>query len=451
MGRALSYSLNPVDHVLLVTHESLQQRGYCGLSVLLIAELEGRLDPRELEAALRRLGQTYPALSAHIRFRPIFQWPYWHIAADARLEDAIEYKYHRVETAKDDGWAPLNHAIDDPVDVRRGPQLRFVHVDFGNGRHRIGLRWAHALMDFEGAHLLLRCLHDLMTGQKPLLDPDPLAVPPPPFRPWFPKSILRKWQGQWRYIVCDRFHQPRIVRKPEGAPQTCRFVVRRYDAAARRRFEQAAKARTAPGPLRYSRAMIVALGRTYLKMCIEKGRPREHYLFPLPLPLPRSGPRPGVHGNHVTIPWVVFTAADLADWTTADAVAARQFREFFEKHHDEATWMMYKESSWWSFALTRWFTSHRMPRAAAGFTGYQFDDTVTRLGSAVITNLAGAGPMNCHPGWMLGRTTYGDTMSLSITYFEDYFDTPNVIEFFDRLETELGINETARLAAATDR
>ena len=74
---------------------------------------------------------------------------------------------------------------------------------------------------------------------------------------------------------------------------------------------------------------------------------------------------------------------------------------------------------------------------AAGLTGYQFDDSVTHLGSAVVTNLAGAGPMNCHPGWMFGRTTFGDRMSLSLTYFEVYFDTPNVERFFDLMEQEL--------------
>lgn len=437
LGRGKTYPLNPADHVLLVTHESLQYRGYCGLNVMLIADLEGRLEPAELSEAVRELGRRYPALSAHIKFKPILNQPYWHIAEDAQLEDAVEYVYHRIDPQSDDGLTPLSHALNDRVDVRRGPQLRLVHVDFGDGRHRIGLRWEHALMDVEGAHRLLRCLHEIMSGMEPTLDPDPLAVLPPPFTPRFPKSILRVWQGQWRYVACDCLQQPRIVGKPETTSQRCLFTLRSYDAEKRKQFEELAKARTSAGPLRYSRAMIVALGRTYLRMCTEKGRPRSHYMFPLPLPLNRNGPRPGVHGNYVTIPWIIFRTADLADWTTADAVAATQFREFFEKHRDEATWMMYKQAAAWHFGLTRWFTTHRKPRAAAGFTGYQFDDSVTRLGQAVITNLAGAGPMNCHPGWMLGRTTYGDRMSLSITYFEDYFDTPNVIEFFDLLEKEL--------------
>lgn len=437
MTGPISYPLSPVDYVLLVTHESLQQRGYSGLSVMLIADLEGPLDRGELAAAVRELGRLYPALSAHICFRPLFHQPYWHISGNERFEDAVEYDYHAIDAAGDNGWGPLQRAIDIPVNVREGPQLRLVHVDFGDGRHRLGLRWGHALMDIEGGHLLMQCLHAVLTGREPPLGRDPAAVCPAPFRPRFPLSVRRAFQGRLRYAVCDRYHQPRIVRKPEGAAQRCSFVHRTYDAARRQRFEALARARTAEGPLRYSRAILVALGRAYLKMCAERGRPRSHYLFPQPLPLARTGPRPGVHGNHVTIPWIVFTAEDLADRRRADAAAARQFAEFFERRLDEATWMMYRASARWPLAVTRWLTSHRMPRAAAGFTGYQFDNSFIELGRARVTNLSGAGAMNCHPGWLLGRTTFGDRMSLSITYFEDHIDPVSVTDFFDLLETEM--------------
>ena len=99
--------------------------------------------------------------------------------------------------------------------------------------------------------------------------------------------------------------------------------------------------------------------------------------------------------------------------------------------------MMYRASARWPLAVTRWLTSHRMPRAAAGFTGYQFDNSLSELGRARVTNLSGAGAMNCHPGWLLGRTTFGDRMSLSITYFEDHIDPSSVTDFFDLLETEM--------------
>ena len=81
--------------------------------------------------------------------------------------------------------------------------------------------------------------------------------------------------------------------------------------------------------------------------------------------------------------------------------------------------------------------THKVPRAAAGLTSYRFDDSVTRLGAARIMNLTLAVTMNCHPGWILAESTYGEAMSISVTYFEDYLDQASVIEFLERLERRL--------------
>ncbi|HKQ49954.1 MAG TPA: hypothetical protein VJZ71_17905 [Phycisphaerae bacterium] len=433
----MDYPLNPVDHVLLVTHESLRHRGYCGLSVMLIVDLEGPLPQAELQRALHRLGTCYPALSAHIRYSSILHRPSWHLVGREPLEEAVEYEHHQLDPERDDILAPLNRVIDDPVNVHEGRQLRLVHIEMPGERHRLALRWAHPLMDIEGGHALLGALHDILCGREPSLNPDPAAAFPEPFAAGFPAAQLRAWQGRFLYASYDRLRQPRIVQRPEAAPQHCRVALRAYVGEQRARFEALAKERTAPGPLRYSRAILVALARAYHQMATNQGRPRSHYLFPQSLPLARKGPRPGVCGNHVSIPWIVFAASDLEDRAKADAVAGRQFRDFFEKRRDQAMWYMYRAAARWPFGVTRWLTTHRLPRAAAGFTGYQFDQSVTHLGSARIVNLSGAGPMNCHPGWMFGRTTFGDRMNLSVTYFEDYFDTPNVERFLDLMEQEL--------------
>jgi hypothetical protein len=434
---ALAYPLSPVDYVLLVTHESLRQRGYCGLSVMLIADLEGPLRPADLQRALRRLGVCYPALSAHIRYSPVLHRPIWQLEGDEPYEEAVEYEHHVLDPDREDILAPLNRAIDDPVDVHHGRQLRLIHIEMPGERHRLALRWAHPLMDIEGGHALLGALHDLMCDRKPSLDPDPAAAFPDPFSAGFLAGRLRAWQGRLLYAYYDQFRQPRIVQRPETALQSCRIALRTYSGEQRARFEGLAKERTSPGPLRYSRAILVALARAYHLTAKKQGRPRAHYIFPQSLPLPRAGPRPGVCGNYVSIPWIVFAARDLDDRAKADAVAARQLRDFSNKRRDQAMWYMYRAAARWPFGVTQWLTSHRFPRAAAGFTGYQFDSSVTHLGSARVTNLAGAGPMNCHPGWMFGRTTFGDRMNLSISYFEDYFDTPNVERFLELMEQEL--------------
>lgn len=437
MGQLQEYPLNPVDNILLATHESLRQRGYCGLSVMLIADVEGPLDARDVSAGVQRLGREYPALSARIRLTGVLGRARWQIPADASLEAAIEYQYRCVDEEEGDVDAPLRDAIEDSVDPTSGPQLRLVHVQMAEDRHRLGLRWPHHLMDLEGAHLLLRELHAVLCGEPITLGRDPRATLAPPFRPAFPTSLWRSWQGLLQHYHHCTAHQPRIIGKPEDQRKVSNFQLRRYGAESLRRFGAVTNERTAPGPLRYTRGLMIAIARTYLDICTERGRPREQYLFSQALPVPREGPRPGIHGNHVTIPWVAFTSDDLANWTTADATAARQLANYKKNRRDEADWEMLRAAYRWPFALARWVMTHQAPRGAAGFTSYRFGDTVTRLGNARITNLAAVGPMNCHPGWIVASSTYNENMSIAVTFFEDYIDCPSVTEFLDRLECHL--------------
>ncbi|MFH1419766.1 MAG: hypothetical protein ABII12_15950 [Planctomycetota bacterium] len=438
MAAAQRYPLNPVDHILLATHESLRRRGYCGLSVVLLADLEGPLDSAALRSAVRRVGRTFPALSARIRFTPIMRRACWEVAGDADTEEAISYEYHKLCVASEDTLAPISRVMGETIDLTHAPHVRLIHVETGKDRHRLGLCWAHPLMDLEGGHVLLRELHAVLCGEPTKLDPDPRATHPRPFKHAFPVSFFRAWQGRFRHAYYDSFRQPRLIGRPDVSHKACGFQTRRYDADFRRRFESIAKERTRPGPLRYTRALLIGIARTYLAMAEDRGRPRDHFLFPQALPVPRPRHRPGVHGNYVTIPWVVFKRSELHDWRCADVAALRQFADYSRKSRDAATWEMFRAMQRWPFAVSRYLSEHRIPRGAAGFTSYRFDDSVTRIGHASITNLAGGGPMNCHPGWIVANTTYGDTMTISLTYFEDYVDPASATEFLDRLELEIG-------------
>jgi hypothetical protein len=435
----VQYPLNPIDLVLLATHESLRSRGYCGLSVMLIADIEGPLPSGPLRDAVQRLGRLYPALSARIRFTPILRRVRWSVAPNAIGEEQVTYEHHSAGPGDPNVDEPLRRAMDEPVDLARGPSLRVVHVQLADDRHRVGLRWAHPLMDLEGAHLLLRELDRLMRGEPPILDRDPRAVFPRPF-PWrFPNSFVRVWQGRALHVYQDSFRQPRVVARPENATQRVNFLLRRYDVDARRRFEAFAREHTTAGPMRYSRAVMIGLARVYVAMATERGRPRDHYLFSHALPLPRPGPRPGVHGNHVTIPWLVLPAGCVGDWGRADEEVARQFVEYHAKSRDQAMWEMSRATAAWPFPLARFMARHRIPRGAVSCTGYRFDDTVERIGDAAITNLTAAGPPNCHPGWIVAYTTFKDSMSLALTFFEDYVDPTSAVEILDRVEDEIGL------------
>ncbi len=442
VGRALSYPLNPVDNALLATHESLRWRGYCGLSVMLIAELEGELDPTEMRAAVRQLGLRYPVLSAHIRYTPLLRRAYRNITPDAPLAEAIEYEHHPAGDGQQDGWALLQRALGDSVDLSRGSQVRLVHVESGKGRHLVGLRWAHPLMDFEGGHMLFKELHAALCGQPATLAGEPGVAERRPYDWRFPGSLLRVWQGRLRYARLQRFHQPRLVGKPELQHKKCNFLVRTFGAARRSRFEELAKHRCSAGPLLYSRAMMVGVALTYLRMATQRGRPRDRLIFSQPLPIPRQGSRPSIQGNYVTTPCVAFLASELADWATADAAVVRNFKEYRQESHDEAMWEMYRATQRWPLPWVRMLVTHRIPRVASYCTGYRFGGDTTHLGRARIINLCGSGPPNCHPGWLVGFTTFGEGMTISITFFEDYVDRQTARDFLHDLEAEiLGLTE----------
>jgi hypothetical protein len=312
-----------------------------------------------------------------------------------------------------------------------------VHVNAGAQRHRLALIWGHYLMDLEGGYALLSELDAMLRGQEPVFRRDPLATPLRPYRRWFPKSWWRLWQGRLRHLGLCLVHQPRIVEKPKERPKLANFELRRYDAAFRRRFEAVARARTAPGPMRYSRGCLIAAARTYLDMCLERGRPRERYVFMQVMRLPQHGPRLQLHGNYVSIPWVSFRRASLTNWAAADAAAFRQLHDHSQNGRAEANWEMLLATARWPFPLARYFATHRMPRSAAGFSSFRFGEHVTRLGRARITNLVQVVTMNCHPGWILSESTFRDGMSVSIGYFENFVDPASVSEFLDRLEAKL--------------
>jgi hypothetical protein len=404
---------------------------------MLLADVEGPLDPSDLAAAVRKLGHAFPALSSHVRYTPLLKRAYWSIDNKSDAGDAIAYEHHSLEEEGQDAHEPLRRALDEPVDPTHGPQLRLVHVQTAPSRHRLGLRWLHPLMDLEGGHRLLGELHAALTGKPFSLSGDPTAVHARPFSTPYPRSLRRVWQGRLRHAYYDMFEQPRVVGKPEKQDKIVNYRVQHYDAESRMRFEAVAKERSQAGPLLYTRALMVGIARTYLAMAAERGRRRSHYLFSQALPVPRQGPRPGIHGNYVTIPWIVFKESDLKSWERADAVALQQFTDYTDKKRDEATWEMLRALQHWPFALARCLTEHRIPRGAAGFTSYRFDDTVAALGDAKITNLAGVGPMNCHPGWIVDKTQYARTMTLCLTFFEDYLDTESAEEFLRRLRSEI--------------
>jgi hypothetical protein len=422
--------------MLLATHEALRRRGYCGLNVLLIAEVDGPLRAGDLREAVRAVALAHPALSARLDFTRILRRARWALPTASSPEHAIAFEDLSDVSAGQAAEAALQGLLHESIYLSRGLGIRIAFQQLDARRSRLALRWPHCFMDLSGAMYLLNELHAVLSGGSPEHGRDGASAPPP-FATPFPLSLWRAARGTARHLSYCLFNQPRLVRKPEGTSPTARFMVRSFGPAERREFERVARERTSEGPMRYSRAVMIAVMRSYLKMSRERGRPRKRLLCSHAMPLPGSDRRTSPYGNHVTLPWIALSADELASWTAADAAARRQLEQYTTRRRDEANWLMLRAAQRWPFPLIRYLARHRHPRGAVGLTSFRFGDRPLRLGPAEITDLTVTGTMNCHPGWIVADSMYRDRFAISIGYFENFVDPLSMREFLDRLERTL--------------
>lgn len=438
VNRPVRFPLNAADRLLLELHLSLQERGYCGLNVLLVADLDGPLDPEALRKAADRVGQAFPSLSARISYSPF--WPRArhelnHAANPNRL-NAFEHRY--LAETEAGAAAALQSLLNHRFDVTRGPHVLLLHLQTAPTRHKLALLWSHHLMDLEGAHRLLIELDNAMSSRPPALSPDLDLTPPPPM-PYF---CFRRHYLNWRAMISRVRHAiispQRPVKSPPSSDRSAGFVVREFTAAETRRFEHLAKQRVSPGPMRYTRYFLAAAARA----CVEApptGRPTPAgvQLFSHVEPLRHHGPRRGIHGNYLTIPWFKVHDADTRTWAAVDAALSPQVIEYRIDGHVEADWCGMSDLAFYPGPVMRRLMRRRAPRAVASLTSFRFGDAPENLGDARITNLTCAGTMSRDPGIMIARSTFADRMSMSVSYFADYVSRNRAADFLRALEARM--------------
>ncbi len=436
MSRPVRFPLNAADRLLLELHFSLQERGYCGLNVLLIADLEGPLDPAALQAATERVGRAFPSLSARITYSRF--WPRARHQLDPGADPARAILYDHRKTSESEIPAALNELLNHRFDVTHGPHIILHHLELAPMRHKLALIWTHHLMDLEGAHKLLIELDNALHNRAPTLSPD-LNLVPPPAMPYFSfRRHYLNWRGIFKRVGHAVLSDPRPAAAPESADRSAGFVLRNFTAAETRRFEQLATQRMSPGPMLYTRYLLAAAARA----CVESP-PTGHpilagtQLFSHVEPLRHHGPRRGIHGNYLTIPWFKIKDSDAAAWPTIDAALSPQILKYRNEGHVEADWCGMCDLTLYPGPALRKLMRRRASRAVASLTSYRFADAPAILGTARVTNLACAGTMSRDPGIMIARSTFADTMSISVSFFADYLSRDQAAAFLARLEARM--------------
>jgi len=414
----------------------LQERDYCGLNVLLLADLEGPLNPAELRAAAERVGRAFPSLSARITYSPV--WPRARHQIDPQTDPAraIDYEHRRVAEA--DTGAALNRLMNHRFEVARGPQILLRHLEASPERHTLALVWAHHLMDLEGAHCLLTELGNALADRAPDLPPDLNLVPPPAMSYFNPRRHFLNWKAIAKRVGHAISTAPPPIASSAPPDRSAGYVMRDFTPDQTRSFEQLAARRMSPGPMLYTRYFLASAARA----CVEappngqSSSPGLRY-FSHVEPLRHRGPRRGIHGNYLTIPWFHVPDAESRDWQALDAALTPQVLAYRADGHVEADWCGMSDLGFWPGPALRKLMRRRAPRAGASLTSYRFGKLPAALGAARVRNLSCAGTMSRDPGIMIARSTFADTMSISVSFFADYLAPEKAAAFLDRLDARM--------------
>lgn len=421
--------LNPIDNLFLATHESLQARGYCGLACMLIIELDGPLPAPDLARAISEVSRACPQLFSRIARGGL--------RSRACRASPAGYMTHEIAYCPQPPATPaerndlLAQAMNAPMNARRATDVSVLHFIDSPHKHWLGVCWPHYLMDLQGALVLLRQVDLRLRGMALTLRQD--SLPGPPFvstRGQRMRMGLR-WLRQYTHFA--RLRQPRLAAIPEVADCRPHFLSHELTPEHQARFREKCGSQLAPGPRLYMRGMMIALAREYVRMCRERGRPRDRYLFSHVMPAGDGRARAWPIGNEVVVPWVEFGADDLTDVAHADGVLRRQIgsdaQSCVRTEWTGAAWLQAMPFAW-----LRWLQRSRAPAAAGGLSPIRFDDGLTRLGQAEIANIIPLGTNNAHPGWLLLHSTYQSRANLSLVFYRDFLTVADAREFLARLE-----------------
>jgi len=126
-----------------------------------VMELDGRIDPADLKAAILHVYQQHPVLGARQGMSWFWGRPVWRAPQEADVIEAqarAAYQYDDLRE-RDDAQSVVDDLCQQRYvaewDLQRGPQMRFEHYDLPNDKTRLVIRWPHMLMDAEGAMWML--------------------------------------------------------------------------------------------------------------------------------------------------------------------------------------------------------------------------------------------------------------------------------------------------------
>ncbi len=435
------HDMTPYDRWFLASHQEQVAAGLPGHLCLLRLDLSGSLDVGRLRAAVAAAIRRHPITAARVRWRPLSGRAYWAVdpAEVPAPGDAPVISWDLRSDASPQRSADeiLTLRLREPQDPGATPQVRLLHFRLGTQAHQVVLRWPHYLMDLEGARLFMQSVAEADRGA---VEGDGSSVPPTEPPGWGRRRIRRTWQGlraQWRLARADN-----AIRTSRQTPNVAAasFLFRTWEAPIVTGLDRAAARLVQTGPLARTRVLLGAVLEAMDEMHESLGLDGKQYVVPLPLGVPREGPRRTATMNDITIPAIVAHRGLFSEPAALDAELARQIRAYRDSGLEEATWRVMTFAGLLRGLHYRWMIRRTLgrPRWTVGFTHYRAPPAgFARLAGCRVDNLMACGLPPVPPGLMLSFCRYGDRLNLGAAYHNHVWSAAEMEALLARIDAHL--------------
>jgi hypothetical protein len=324
-SRAASLPLTGADCFLLAFDGEV--RRWCGASHLsqLVLRLGPGLDPALLRKTLEELAVEAPILRAPVRRRGGLGPPVYRIDL-ARRAPAPSIKVHEAAGTQElPVPAPIMERLNDRLDARHGPLLRFDVVRYRDGSADLGMTWLHLLLDGTGSEHLLTWLDARARGEP--------RVPSASEEPPVPSAARRgarergreatRWRASLRALAA---RPPRSLAGPLArTPQRLGYDVHAFTPEETARItERAAKRAGFLTPMLF---YLAAALRAHHAVARQRGTRAASYVVPLPIDLRRKGSPGAIFRTHVSMLWFQVEPEQCEDFATLLSALKEQRRE----------------------------------------------------------------------------------------------------------------------------
>lgn len=455
--------LNPCDCLYLAHHRLTESRAHGGNISFMVLDAEGRADPRRVRAAYAAALRAHPVILAPLRISLLGGRPYWKLSETppGDLDLAVERGCTHDDLRHQPDWQDrLEHLCQTrnrtDWDLAEPPLIRIEHYDLPDDRTRFCFRFAHALLDAEGAQWFAAEMSRLQPPcdgaphSSPGDLPSGLARDDRPIDVLGGVPILRRLRMARRAFAADsdtkHLRSSTLIKGPYPRGLHPRYLHKLWPPARVRQLRANAQRSAPPGPAHHARFLATCVIRALHRLHTERGLPADAYRIPFPVSVVAEAsdnrtppPRP-VQGNYL-VSATICGPRDLVHDKKALAIEIlRQFENYRARAVHLDQWAVM-----WLASLLRTSMYKQLLRLPLGLdslaSGFSYlgwtGKRIGVLAGARITNFWGSAPMGMPPGWNPIFLKFAGNLNLVLSWLRPAVPDELAIRYADLIEEEV--------------